>query len=38
VSNSHSSGAMWTAVVVCLIYLGIWLFCKMTGQKAEMPS
>ncbi len=31
-------GALVTVIVVVLIYLAIWVWCKMTGQKAEFES
>jgi len=36
--SERNNGTLVTALVVSLLYLGLWLWCQVTGEKPEMES
>jgi hypothetical protein len=36
-SNNNRNGLVFVLLVVA-VYIGIWLWCKLTGEKPEMES
>jgi len=38
VSEDNRNGGLVFVLLVVAVYVGIWLWCKLTGEKPEMES
>lgn len=37
-SGGHGNAGLVAVLLVAVVYLGIWVWCKLTGEKPEMES